>query len=187
MWQRGRGNTSSFAPYIHLLPSAHHGVPIFFNGEALEMLQYPPLVEQVGGGKAMQSTCFTGTKVQILIVYLIYWYKGTNTDEMLRYPPALVGQVKKRCRFLLELGKELSGKTDGGGLSRHLFASQLVDANTLGYSVYSLYWYKSTRVQKLTQVRQVGALVRLFARLFSRAGCRGDGGSSGGAAIAAAY
>jgi hypothetical protein len=51
MWQRGKGNTSSFAPYIHLLPTAHHGVPIFFNGEALEMLQYPPLVEQVNKKK----------------------------------------------------------------------------------------------------------------------------------------
>ena len=64
MWQRSKGNTSSFAPYIHLLPTVHHGVPIFFNGEALEMLQYPPLVEQVVKKKAVQSPCFTGTKVQ---------------------------------------------------------------------------------------------------------------------------
>jgi hypothetical protein len=70
MWQRSKGNTSSFAPYIHLLPTVHHGVPIFFNGEALEMLQYPPLVEQVGKKKSGAE-------------YLLYWYKSTKTDSLL--------------------------------------------------------------------------------------------------------
>ena len=44
--QRAKGSASEFSPYIELLPSVHHGVPIFFNGETLAMMQYPPLVEQ---------------------------------------------------------------------------------------------------------------------------------------------
>ena len=45
--QRGKGAHSAFAPYIELLPSVHHGVPMFFDGDTLGLLQYPPLVEQV--------------------------------------------------------------------------------------------------------------------------------------------
>jgi len=45
--QRSKGAQSAFAPYIDLLPAVHHGVPMFWNGDTLQLLQYPPLVEQV--------------------------------------------------------------------------------------------------------------------------------------------
>ena len=45
--QRAKGEKSAFEPYIELLPSAHSGIPMFFNGEALDRLQYPPVTEQV--------------------------------------------------------------------------------------------------------------------------------------------
>jgi hypothetical protein len=53
------------------------------------------LVYAAGGARDTQFTCFAGTKVQMLtqllqvhrgksiaveIVYLLYWYKSTNTD-----------------------------------------------------------------------------------------------------------
>ncbi len=42
-----QGAQSAFAPYIELLPAVHHGVPMFWSGDTLSQLQYPPLVEQV--------------------------------------------------------------------------------------------------------------------------------------------
>lgn len=44
---RVAGDASPFAPYISQLPRGVPGLPMFFSGEAVEALQYPPLVEQV--------------------------------------------------------------------------------------------------------------------------------------------
>ncbi|KAL4423246.1 hypothetical protein ABPG77_000038 [Micractinium sp. CCAP 211/92] len=41
------GQASPFAPYINNLPMGVAGLPMFFNGEALGELQYPPVTEQV--------------------------------------------------------------------------------------------------------------------------------------------
>ena len=148
MWQRSKGNTSSFAPYIHLLPTVHHGVPIFFNGEALEMLQYPPLVEQVEKKKAVQSPCFTGTKVQRLIVYLIYWYKSTNTDEMLRYPPPPACWAgEKAMQIPAGVGKGAFGQDGRGGAVTpplRLTASRCQHAGVLSLLALLVQKYKST-------------------------------------------
>ena len=45
--ERSQGRHSSFSPYIELLPAVHRGIPIFFSGDTLAMLQYAPLSEQV--------------------------------------------------------------------------------------------------------------------------------------------
>lgn len=45
--QRALGNGSLWAPYIRNLPVGFAGVPMFFGGEELGALQYPPVVEQV--------------------------------------------------------------------------------------------------------------------------------------------
>uniref|UniRef100_A0A1D2A541 Rubisco LSMT substrate-binding domain-containing protein n=1 Tax=Auxenochlorella protothecoides TaxID=3075 RepID=A0A1D2A541_AUXPR len=37
----------AFWPYIAALPSAFPGVPLFFPGEAVEALQYPPILQQI--------------------------------------------------------------------------------------------------------------------------------------------
>jgi hypothetical protein len=44
---RIQGSDSSFAPYIANLPVGVSGVPMFFAREALEAIEYPPVVEQV--------------------------------------------------------------------------------------------------------------------------------------------
>jgi histone-lysine N-methyltransferase SETD3 len=44
---RLEGATSHFAPYINNLPLGVAGLPMFFNGDALGALQYPPVTEQV--------------------------------------------------------------------------------------------------------------------------------------------
>lgn len=45
---RIQGSDSAFAPYIANLPVGVSGVPMFFAREALEAIEYPPVVEQVG-------------------------------------------------------------------------------------------------------------------------------------------
>ncbi len=45
--QRARGNGSKWAPYIRNLPVGFVGVPMFFAGDELSALHYPPVVEQV--------------------------------------------------------------------------------------------------------------------------------------------
>ncbi|KIY97203.1 hypothetical protein MNEG_10760 [Monoraphidium neglectum] len=44
---RAAGPSSPFAPYIAQLPRGFPGVPMFFSREALEAIDYPPVVEQV--------------------------------------------------------------------------------------------------------------------------------------------
>lgn len=45
--QRVRGGESRFAPYISHLPIGVAGLPMFFPREALQALEYPPVIEQV--------------------------------------------------------------------------------------------------------------------------------------------
>lgn len=45
--ERVAGQHSAFAPYVNLLPSVHEGSPTFFQPEAIQELQYAPLVAQV--------------------------------------------------------------------------------------------------------------------------------------------
>jgi hypothetical protein len=47
--QRIAGPSSHFATYISYLPVGVSGVPMFFPREALEAIEYPPVVEQVRG------------------------------------------------------------------------------------------------------------------------------------------
>lgn len=42
-----QGEASLFSTYIANLPVGVPGLPMFFNGEALAALQYPPVTEQV--------------------------------------------------------------------------------------------------------------------------------------------
>lgn len=44
---RLQGQASPYAPYINNLPMAVPGLPMFYSGEALGALQYPPVTEQV--------------------------------------------------------------------------------------------------------------------------------------------
>ena len=43
----GDGDASSWAPYVNLLPTQFKGVPLFFDGDSLRALQYPPVSAQV--------------------------------------------------------------------------------------------------------------------------------------------
>lgn len=45
--ERARGEESDWAPYIALLPASYPGCPLFWSGEDLQELQYPPLAAQV--------------------------------------------------------------------------------------------------------------------------------------------
>lgn len=51
------GQASPFAPYISNLPMGVPGLPIFYSGEALGALQYPPVTEQVPPMLAPASAC----------------------------------------------------------------------------------------------------------------------------------
>jgi histone-lysine N-methyltransferase SETD3 len=46
--ERAAGASSAFAPYVAALPVGFAGIPVFFGREALEAVDYPPVVEQVG-------------------------------------------------------------------------------------------------------------------------------------------
>ena len=48
---RLQGEASPFAPYVRNLPMGVAGLPMFYSGEALGELQYPPVTEQVRGGQ----------------------------------------------------------------------------------------------------------------------------------------
>lgn len=45
--QRVRGDQSPFGRYIAALPRAIHGLPMFFDGNTVQSLEYPPVIEQV--------------------------------------------------------------------------------------------------------------------------------------------
>lgn len=45
--QRIAGPSSHFATYISYLPVGVSGVPMFYPRDALEAIEYPPVVEQV--------------------------------------------------------------------------------------------------------------------------------------------
>ena len=47
LYERYRGEDSSFAPYITYLPVAFPGIPIFFGKSDLDALEYPPVSAQV--------------------------------------------------------------------------------------------------------------------------------------------
>ena len=45
--ERAQADASHWAPYVNLLPNTFKGVPLFFDGDALRALQYPPVSAQV--------------------------------------------------------------------------------------------------------------------------------------------
>lgn len=45
--ERAKGIRSDFLPYLHSLPAGIQGLPIFFQPQDMQLLQYPPLVQQV--------------------------------------------------------------------------------------------------------------------------------------------
>lgn len=45
---RAAGGDSAFAAYVSHLPRGFPGVPVFYSREAIDALDYPPVVEQVG-------------------------------------------------------------------------------------------------------------------------------------------
>jgi hypothetical protein len=55
--QRASGGASPFAPYVSALPRGFPGVPMFFSREAIEAIDYPPVVEQVGDEAAGLGRC----------------------------------------------------------------------------------------------------------------------------------
>lgn len=48
---RAAGADSPFAPYVSHLPRGFPGIPMFFSREAIEAIDYPPVVEQVRRGR----------------------------------------------------------------------------------------------------------------------------------------
>jgi histone-lysine N-methyltransferase SETD3 len=59
------GPSSHFATYISYLPIGVSGVPMFFPREALEAIEYPPVVEQVGAARpSVQLYCSCAAAVQ---------------------------------------------------------------------------------------------------------------------------
>lgn len=46
---RAAGGSSPFASYVAHLPRGFPGVPMFFSREAIEAIDYPPVVEQASG------------------------------------------------------------------------------------------------------------------------------------------
>jgi hypothetical protein len=66
--QRIAGPSSHFATYISYLPVGVSGVPMFFPREALEAIEYPPVVEQVRASAVLYCNC--------------YVHGGQTTDHM---------------------------------------------------------------------------------------------------------
>lgn len=48
LYERAKGDDSFYLPYLRSLPIGVPGLPIFYTGNVLKELQYPPVLEQVG-------------------------------------------------------------------------------------------------------------------------------------------
>lgn len=119
----------AFWPYIAALPSAFPGVPLFFPREAVEALQYPPIVQQVLGGYigwgrgrelghdgAEQTPCgglwpaalHSATPIPCTLwVFGAQIWRGTrdslpNDNRTLQKP----SQINKRSRWLVSFARE---------------------------------------------------------------------------------
>jgi cytochrome b subunit of formate dehydrogenase len=92
--QRIAGPSSHFATYISYLPVGVSGVPMFFPREALEAIEYPPVVEQV----SVLLCCFfmfLSCSCHVLVMSLscschfLVMFFPREALEAIEYPPVV--------------------------------------------------------------------------------------------------
>lgn len=111
------GQASPFAPYINNLPMGVAGLPMFFNGEALGELQYPPVTEQVltvcghHASYLMRSADSCVQQAQDVRAFCCPDWRARRIRQCAQalnlHPAAFLLQVKKRCRWLLSFTQQV--------------------------------------------------------------------------------